>query len=249
MAPDPRTAGHVTWMFARRVAGVSLAGIVRGLNERGTPCPSSADPGRNRHRSGERWSVQSVRTILENPRYTGRQVWNRVGTDRDEVDLRTGRPGQVPNLPEDWAISLEVVHTPLVSVRDFIEAQQVRARRPNDDGDRREYLLAGLVVCGVCGRRMDAHWVHGRPGYRCRHGFSSARPRSADGARALYWREDRLLEHIVGAAAPRQPGSAVACTAVMAVLREEGVEVLCGREAVELRRLSAERTLFGSRWT
>ncbi|MBB5803581.1 hypothetical protein F4560_003349 [Saccharothrix ecbatanensis] len=172
-----------------------------------------------------------------------------MGTDRDEVDLCTGRPGQVPNLPQDWAVSLEVVHTPLVSVRDFVEVQRVRARRLNDRGDRREYLLAGLVVCGVCGRRMDAHWVHGRPGYRCRHGYSSARPRQVDRAGTLYWREERLVEHIVGAPAPRQPGSAVASAAVIETLRDEGVEVLCGREAVELRQVPAARTLFGSRWT
>ncbi|WP_376775307.1 recombinase family protein [Saccharothrix ecbatanensis] len=50
---------------------MSLAGIGRGLNERGAPCPSAADPGRNRHRSGEGWGVQSVRTILENPALHG----------------------------------------------------------------------------------------------------------------------------------------------------------------------------------
>ncbi|OKI17793.1 hypothetical protein A6A25_40265 [Saccharothrix sp. CB00851] len=81
--------------------------------------------------------MQSVQTILENPRYTGRQVWNRVANDRDEVDLRTGRPGQVPNLPAEWAVSLEVVHTPLVSVRDFTAAQKVRTRRSNQGGERR----------------------------------------------------------------------------------------------------------------
>ncbi|MEU4744757.1 recombinase family protein [Actinosynnema sp. NPDC023658] len=239
LAPDPRTAGHVRWMFARRLAGVSVAGIARELNERGVPCPSAADRERNRHRAGEGWSVQSVQTILENPRYTGRQVWNRVANDRDEVDLRTGRPGQVPNLPEDWAISLDVVHTPLVSMGDFTAAQQVRARRPNDGGDERRYLLSGRVACGVCGRRMDAHWVHGRPGYRCRHGYSSARPCPADGARPLYWREDRLLERIGSAATPDGSGPATAEGAAMAVsLGDEGIEVICDRDRVEVRRNS-----------
>ncbi|GAA0256542.1 hypothetical protein GCM10010492_66830 [Saccharothrix mutabilis subsp. mutabilis] len=241
LAPDPRTAGHVRWMFTRRLQGMSLAGIARELNDRGAPCPSAADPERNPHRHADRWSVQSVRTILENPRYTGRQVWNRIGTDRDDVNLRTGRPGQVPNLPGEWAVSPEVVHTPLVSMRDFVEVQRVRARRPNDKGGRREYLLAGLVVCGVCGRQMDAHWVHGRPGYRCRHGYGSASPRPADGPTPLYWREDHLLGHIVGAAAPRQPESTAAA---MAELHEQRIVVLCGRNAVELRRMPSERTLF-----
>jgi hypothetical protein len=27
-----------------------------------------------------------------------------------------------------------------------------------------------------CGRRMDSHWVHGRAGYRCRHGYARCPP-------------------------------------------------------------------------
>jgi site-specific DNA recombinase len=40
LAPDPVTAPHVAWIFEQRLAGCSLAGIVRGLNERGVACPS-----------------------------------------------------------------------------------------------------------------------------------------------------------------------------------------------------------------
>lgn len=40
LAPDLRTAGHVRWMFAHRLAGVSVAGIARELNDRGVcHCP------------------------------------------------------------------------------------------------------------------------------------------------------------------------------------------------------------------
>ena len=34
----------------------------------------------------------------------------------------------------------------------------------------RRYLLAGLLACGVCGRRMESAWSNGKPAYRCRHG-------------------------------------------------------------------------------
>jgi hypothetical protein len=43
------------------------------------------------------------------------------------------------------------------------------------------------------GRLMDAHWVDGRAGYRCRHGYNSARPTSPGRPRNLYVREDILL--------------------------------------------------------
>lgn len=77
LEPDPGTAPVVRWMFAQRRAGRSLARITRALNGAGIPCPSAADPQRNPHRSGAAWTLFTVRAILANPRYTGRQVWNR----------------------------------------------------------------------------------------------------------------------------------------------------------------------------
>ena len=40
---------------------------------------------------------------------------------------------------------------------------------------------------------MDAHWVNNRPGYRCRHGHSSARSSDATRLKNLYIREDHAL--------------------------------------------------------
>jgi site-specific DNA recombinase len=78
--PTPETAPVVRWIFAQRLAGHSLARITRALNDTGIPCPSAADPGRNTHRPGLAWSLTTVRAILANPRYTGRQVRNRQAT-------------------------------------------------------------------------------------------------------------------------------------------------------------------------
>jgi hypothetical protein len=70
---------------------------------------SAADPKRNPHRSGARWTLRTVTAILANPRYTGRQVWNRQRTDFDLADpANTGlghRQVQRWNLPEGWIIS------------------------------------------------------------------------------------------------------------------------------------------------
>ena len=78
--PDPVTAPVVQWIFQQRCAGNSPAGIARALNESGIPCPSRHDADRNRHRSGKAWQTPTVVSILGNPRYTGRQVWNRQPT-------------------------------------------------------------------------------------------------------------------------------------------------------------------------
>src|SRR5215472_18439725 len=73
LEPGPETAPVVGWMFAQRLAGHSAARITRALNDAGIPCPSAADPERNPHRSGTAWTLFTVRAILANPRYTGRQ--------------------------------------------------------------------------------------------------------------------------------------------------------------------------------
>jgi len=95
LEPDPVTAPVVAWMFAQRLAGHSAARITRVLNDAGIPCPSAADPKRNPHRSGARWMLRTVAAILANPRYTGRQVWNRQRTDFDLVDPDNATLGHI----------------------------------------------------------------------------------------------------------------------------------------------------------
>ena len=115
--------------------------------------------------------------ILANPRYTGRQVWNRQRTDVDLVDpANTGlghRPVQRWNLPAGWVISARPAH-PRSSARPTTSRSRTSAppaaRRPG----LRRYLLAGLLRCGVCGRRLESAWSNGKPAYRCRHGYTSA---------------------------------------------------------------------------
>jgi len=107
--PDPATAPHVEWMFAQRLAGWSITAIARDLNERGIPCPSRADAERNPHRSGRAWIWQTVAAILANPRYTGRQSWNRQRTDTGPLDSADDVLGRAEarrwNIAQDWVTS------------------------------------------------------------------------------------------------------------------------------------------------
>ena len=57
-------------------------------------------------------------------------------------------------------------------------------------------LLAGLLACGVCGRRMESAWTNGKPAYRCRHGRTSAMAPDPAGPKNTYIREDKLLPHL-----------------------------------------------------
>ncbi|QYN26408.1 recombinase family protein [Amycolatopsis sp. DSM 110486] len=183
LSPDPHTAPHVTWMFRQRLAGHSIASIARNLNDRGIPCPSSADPHRNRHRNQGAWTLRTVAVILANPRYTGRQTWNRRGTGSTDP---TSKP----------ALSVKLAHPALVTEHDFVAAQQTRAARPSNDGRTHQFALAGLIHCGICHRRLDSHWNHGRPTYRCRHGHRSTQGPTQTRPKTLYIREDHLIDQI-----------------------------------------------------
>ncbi len=204
LEPDPSTAPVVAWMFAQRLSGRSAARITRALNDAGIPCPSAADPERNPHRTGAGWTLRTVAAILANPRYTGRQVRNRQRTDRDLVDpSNTGlghRQVQRWNLPEGWVISKHPAHTVLVSEADFIAAQDAAAPRGPAGPAVRRYLLAGFIMCGRCGRRLESTWSYGRPAYRRRHGYASATSPDPDRPKNTYVREDQILPHLAALA-------------------------------------------------
>jgi hypothetical protein len=183
-------------MFTQRLAGHSLDRITRALNDAEILCPSAADPKRNPHRSGQAWTLGTLAAILANPRYTGRQVWNRQRTDHDLIDpANTGlghRQVQRWNLPEGWVISSQPAHPALVSEADFIAVQEISAPRGPTGSAARRYLLSGLICCGTCGRRLESAWSNGRPAYRCRHGYSSATRPDPTREKNVYVREDQI---------------------------------------------------------
>ena len=193
-------APQVAWIFAERLAGHSMARITRALNDAAVPCPSAADPERNPHRGGNAWTLHTVRAILGNPRYTGRQVWNRQRTDADLVDpANTGlghRPVQRWNLPEGWVISARPAHPAIISEADFIAAQDLAARRGPDSPPGRRYLLAGLLRCGTCNRLLESCWSNGEAAYRSRHGHTTATSPVPARPPNAYIREDQILPRL-----------------------------------------------------
>ena len=142
--------------------------------------------------------------ILANPRYTGRQVWNRQRTDFDLADPADTSLGhkqvQRWNLPEGWVISKHPAHAALVSEADFIAAQDATAPRGPSGPAVRRYLLAGLLACGRCGRRLESAWSNGSLAYRCRHGNTSATSPGPGRAKNTYVREDQILPHLAALA-------------------------------------------------
>jgi hypothetical protein len=101
--------------------------------------------------------------------------------------------------PRRVVISSRLAHPALVSEADFIAAQDIDATRgpvPHDKPVLRRYLLAGLLACGLCGRRMESAWSNGKAAYRCRHGNTSAMAPDPARPKNTYIREDKLLPHL-----------------------------------------------------
>jgi site-specific DNA recombinase len=175
-----------------------------GGTHRAPPGGGAADPKRNPHRTGARWTLRTVAAILANPRYTGRQVWNGQRTDFDLVDPANTALGhrqvQRWNLPEGWIISNRPAHPALVSEAGFIAAQDITAGRGPAGPAARRYLLAGLLACGQCGRRLESSWSNGRPAYRCRHGYASATNPQPGRPKNACVREDQILPHLAALA-------------------------------------------------
>ena len=117
----------------------------------------------------------------------------------DPADISLGhRQVQRWNLPDGWVISARPAHQALVSEADFIAAQEIKAARGPEPAalDERRYLLAGLLTCGTCRRRMEPAWSNGKAAYRCRHGHTSAATPDPGRPKNAYLREDRTLRHL-----------------------------------------------------
>jgi Recombinase zinc beta ribbon domain len=90
---------------------------------------------------------------------------------------------------------------------DYIAAQEASAPRGPAGPATRRYLLAGLLACGTCGRRLESAWSNGKPAYRCRHGYTSAAGSSLGRPENLYVREDQILPGLAALAILHADGS------------------------------------------
>jgi site-specific DNA recombinase len=203
---DPAAAPVVARIFAEFLAGCGLFAIAERLTRDAIPSPSAHDRARNSHRSGIAWSKSAVRAILTNPRYTGRQVWNRQRKDEILLDVNDVAQGHITrlrwNTEKDWVWSDDTVHSPIISPGDFALAGQILAGRGGRHTSQtrkrtpRAYQLRGLLICGVCDRRMQAHWLKTGAYYRCRFPQEYALANKVSHPRNVYLREDQVVPRL-----------------------------------------------------
>jgi len=133
LEPDPATAPVVQRIYAEYIAGRGKFAVAEALTRDGILSPSSNDPARNRHRTGVAWAKGAVGVILTNPRYTGRQVWNKQRKDEvliDVEDVGLGHETKMRwNTRDKWIFSERIVHEPIIDVETFQRAQEIAAAK------------------------------------------------------------------------------------------------------------------------
>lgn len=147
-APIVRMIFHLYAYGERRADGtikeVGVTKIVRKLNDCKVPTTN-----------GSGWGNATVQGILRNPVYIGKIRWRFRPQKKVIIG---GRPvKQRPRAKEeDWVLA-DGLHKPLIDEKTWRVAQQRLSRSPSRPGPESRPIknsLAGLAVCGLCGRTM-----------------------------------------------------------------------------------------------
>ena len=176
--PDSQVHDAVQHVFEsfRRVG--SALGVVRYFRKSGLRLPLRVASG---PAQGDLVWVEPTLArclhMLRNPRYAGAFAYGRTRR-------RRGLPAQYRLPPEEWKVCIRNAHPAFITWDNFLanRAQLVenspKYRREEERLPPREgpALLQGLLICGLCGRRMTLRY-HGRrdglrPDYVCQKIFT-----------------------------------------------------------------------------
>jgi hypothetical protein len=177
------------WRADEQLAYKTIAERLNANPDRYPP-PQPNRPDRARHC----WTTSSVREVLINPKYIGYMVWNRRATKK----------GGAVNPTTVWVWSPEPTHEPHVTKDTYDGVQQLAAARRGSrhagmnthPATRRTYVLRHYVHCGLCDKRMFGKTRKNIAYYTCQPQLDRVgHPETyANHPRALYAREDRLLD-------------------------------------------------------
>ena len=136
--------------------GMGYSTIAGYLNRQGIPKP----PSRNSHgRKFVDWSVHHIKRMLDNPVYTGRIAFGRTKMER--IDGTENEYRRVK--ADDYILSDEVVHEPIISDELFEAARRKRQEATTTGnpkiGRGTKHLLSGILKCPMCGSSMYADIV------------------------------------------------------------------------------------------
>ena len=255
LAIDEAGAEVVRRIFAEYLGGLGDRAIANGLNRDGIPCPSARRPEQNTHRLADGWQGSTIRSILENPRYTGYAVfgrWTKHERLLDPDDVAAGHVVRFRRSTPDRVVrSRRRAHPEIISVDDFTQAQLLRrskgsaglrsarkterARRPV----KQLYLFRGRIRCSVCTRKMEGSPRKHAMYYRCpARTLAPESPVLAEHPPAVYLRESTIQNAINTWLAGLFHPDNVDRTVEALVASQEGAERKTSGEDAARRRLA-----------
>lgn len=174
--PDQQVQQAVRLLFETFRRSGSAYGVVKAFHQQGLQFPKyGCEGGRPAELIWGSLEHGQVVRMLRNPRYAGAYVFGRTRT-RKTID---GHAHHKTHLPQkEWHSLIQNAHASYLSWQEYEEnlkrlEENKQARGLARKGPPREgsALLQGLVICGVCGSRMQTlyHQRDGQlaPGYRC----------------------------------------------------------------------------------
>lgn len=143
---NEKQAGIVRRIYGEYAEGKSMWGIANMLNNEYIPP----------RRGGKGWRNTSIRDVLFDPVYKGTQI----------VNVHQARKGIPKELPET-AIQIQVPAIVNEAVWNIAQERRKNNKRlhPPKNSD---WLLQGLITCGLCGYGFRTEVTHKRRQYGCR---------------------------------------------------------------------------------
>jgi DNA invertase Pin-like site-specific DNA recombinase len=202
--PDEQVRGVVRLVFDLFGRLGTVGAVLGFLEDNGIQLGVRLQKGPERGELAWRRPIRTrVANMLRNPAYAGVYAYGR--TTLDPRRRQAGRPftGRVRRPRGQWAVFLPGVLPAYISVEQYernmarMDASRSRAQGPGAVRDG-PALLAGLVACGRCGKKMMVHYQRG-PGGRPRTGYVCWRDRADYAAGQCQQLAGRCVdEHVTG---------------------------------------------------
>ncbi|NBT58980.1 hypothetical protein EBT16_09380 [bacterium] len=135
----------------------SLQDTAKALNGSGIQ-PKIGEGRRCRHVSEGRWTVGSVRNHLLNLAYVGKLEVNRRFKNEDSDTLKSWQKYQIVDASWPAIVDEKVFY----SVQKLVDENREKERFRFKTGQRRFFLLSGIIRCGECGRALIGQTSTGR---------------------------------------------------------------------------------------
>lgn len=151
-AVEPHEAEAVRHIYQMYVDGLGYSAIMDYLSENGYTT-----------RTGKPFRKTTLYEILGNEKYAGVYVYNRT-----VASTRNGKRNNHASKPDDEVIRVEDGIPAIIDKATWERACQMRLNNKHRRGAytaKQVYLLSGIAVCGVCGRKVSGStYGHDRKG-------------------------------------------------------------------------------------